>query len=364
MSKRIGLLSLSNAENYGAVLQSYSLYRVIKSMDRNVHVINYFPAFMKGRYKLLWIDKSTIRSMVSTFKYSFECLPYTLIKKMRFCVFRMIYLHNAPILKRKSLKDAYDIYIVGSDQVWNTNITNMDMTFFLDFVEDNKKKNTYAASIGVSKYPKSIEDFVLKEIGKFNRISIREKQGKQYIKREKNDLNVLCHIDPVFLTSAEEWKVFCKRNIIREKYILIYSFENLKLAIEIANKICNEKKWKIIIIRTDKNKYYQGIRCYRTAGPRDFLNLISNAEFVITDSFHGTAFSLIFNRDFYSIPYNATNSRIENILSIFNNYDRMISSINEVDLEKKCDYSNYKKILKNEINKSRDYLENILEVET
>lgn len=361
--KDIGLLSLSNAENYGAVLQCYSLYCCCKTISNDVAVINYWPEFMDGKYRLFWIDNTSIRKMISSFKYSVECLPYTLLKKIRFCRFRQVYLNNLPILKKKKLKDEYKAYIVGSDQVWNLDITKMDKTFFLEFVEDYKKKNTYAASLGVEKYKKVDENIVINYLKTFNRISIREKSGCEYLVKLNEELKISNHIDPVFLTTSEEWKKLCKRRNLKKKYILIYAFENVDLSINIAKKISKSTSLDIIMIRADKHKFYESVRCYRSVGPREFLTLIAGANYVITDSFHGTAFSIIFNKQFYTIPFKGTNSRIENILNKFNCIERLITSIEEVDLSKEINYADYTKILNEEKIKSIRYLEEIIEGE-
>lgn len=358
--ENVGLLSLSNAENYGAVLQCYSLFHYCKKINNNVSVINYWPAFMEGRYKLFWIEKGSIRKLVSSFKYSLECLPYTFLKKIKFYLFRMKYLYNLPVFKTRTISDTYAAYIVGSDQVWNTDITQNDMTFFLDFVLDNNKKNSYAASLGIEKYSDQDEKDILCYLEEFNKISVREKQGRNYLNQLDERLNVFNHIDPVFLTSIDEWMSLCKKKLYKKPYILIYSFNNIDFSIDLAKKISIAENWDIIIIRADKNKYYRSIRCFRTVGPNEFLTLIKDAMFIITDSFHGTAFSLIFNKQFYTIPFKGTNSRIENILNIFKCSDRLVTVNDRIDLHKKIDYSEFNVILKAEQKKSKSYLESIL----
>lgn len=360
---KIGLLSLSNAENYGAVLQCYSLLKYCKIINKQVEVINYFPSFMKGRYKLFWLNKSSLRAFLGSCKNAIRILPFSGIKKIKFHNFRRKYLRNTILGRVYSLVDNYDKYIVGSDQVWNLRITNYDMAFFLDFVNDKKKKNSYAASLGIDNFETSEKIILFQYMCGFNNISIREKKTSDYFTKIANEkrskMYIETNIDPVFLISKEEWRKIYKKFYIKEKYILVYAFESLDKAIDFAKNLAKKYSYVIYIIRCTEDKYYNGIRCLRIVGPLEFLSLIDNAEYIITDSFHGTAFSMIFRKNFYTIPYKGTNSRIENILGIFNLSNRLINNINN-RYDVSIDYSDFEPILCNEISKSKLYLNNIL----
>lgn len=282
---------------------------------------------------------------------------------MRFIRFRTKYLNINPFKKKRKINDEFDKYIVGSDQVWNLNITEHDMAFFLDFVVDNKKKNSYAASIGVDGYQSEDEILLKQSIKSFDNISVREKDATNYIKGIcDNEKYIYNHIDPVFLTDADDWRKIASTSRIKIKnpYVLIYSFESVELAFKIARKFTVKQNLKIVVIRADKIKRIHEASCCRSVGPCEFLYLIDNASLVVTDSFHGTAFSIIFNKQFYSIPFNGTNSRISNILDIFGFQNRLVSSQDQCSCEDIVDYKDYDITLKQQIDSSTNYLKHII----
>lgn len=363
---KVGLLSLSNAENYGAVLQCYSLYRYCKKISsKNIAVINYFPPFMREKYKLFWIDSKSLKSIIRTVLEGLVLLPFSATKKIKFLMFRRKRLDNSVFSRVTKLEDIYDEYIVGSDQVWNPHITREDSNFFLEFVSNDKKKYSYAASLGVQRLDPHEVDFLIQQLRNFTQISIREREMAEYLNKifmEKSyEKTIISNIDPVFLTTKNEWRMLYKKRKRYKKYILIYSFENIDLAISISKKIAMQLDYdcEIIMIRCCSDYYYKGVRCQRAVGPIDFLELFDNAEFVVTDSFHGTAFSMIFNKNFYTIPYKGTNSRIENILSIFGFEDRLITKVDEVQTTQ-VDYSNFDGKVNENVSFAKRYLDTIV----
>lgn len=362
--KKIGLLSLSNAENYGAVLQSYSLYSFCKKIKSNVEIINYFPRFMCGRYRLFWINYDSVDKFIKSCIYALKIVPFTSIKKKRFIDFRKKYLCNNILGRKRYLVDSYAGYIVGSDQIWNLELTDNDKTFFLDFVQSQKKKNSYAASIGVDRFDFENEKIFSEYVSKFNQISVREKAAVEYIKTLVSGSKCIYNnIDPVFLTKPDEWRRLESSIGIKNDYILVYMFKNLENTIKAANIIAQESGYEVIVIRCDKDRTYEGVRCCRCVGPQQFLALIDNAKLIITDSFHGTAFSMIFKKQFFTIPYNGTNSRIENILEMFEMSDRMKKSLDQITICDKIEYSNFDKKLACYVEQSRQFLEKVLQEE-
>lgn len=360
--RKIGLLSLSNADNYGAVLQMYSLYKICKSINDDIEVINYFPAFMKGRYRLAWVDHSSLKNFIISSKNALFILPFSISKKYKFVEFRRKYLGNTIFNRKYILEDCYDKYIVGSDQVWNVEITNNDTNFFLDFVNAREKKYSYAASMGISEFNSCQHDSLIKKLEKFNLISVRENKTAEYFKTALlHKQEIYCNIDPVFLTSADEWRNLYNlesnfKLVDNFRYALLYVFNYSDFIIKRAEEVARKFGLNLVMIRNDKDKYYKNIRCYRNIGPWDFLRLIDNASLVITDSFHGTAFSMIFHKEFFTIPYDRTNIRMENILEKFDMTNRFISnSENDVSIN----YDRFDSILQQEVIKSKIYLNKI-----
>lgn len=353
----IGILSLFEADNYGAVLQGYSLYSFCKSMSLNIEMINYFPDFMVGRYKYFYINTSNIKSFIGSIIFSTLALPIHGTKKLRFALFRRK-INRSRRFYSNTMNDEYNTYIVGSDQVWNTSITNHDYHFMLDYVKDRKKKNSYAASIGKDKFDDN-EKIVHSLLASFNNLSVREKKARDYLAKNYGLAECKVNIDPVFLTSKDKWRCIARNRLIKTHYLLIYTFAATDEAISHAEEITKETGLKSILLQAQLKKYYNGVQTYRAAGPREFLSLLYYADYIITDSFHGTAFSLIFHKNFSVIPYSGTNERINNVLRVTG----VIKEHNEINGFKRFENIDYNAVdiqIEKEIQKSREYLGHIL----
>lgn len=313
MKKSTGILTLSAAQNYGAVLQAYSLCEYLNKNYSNTEIINFIPTFItdiKSKNSFLTLDKSNLFNMIKFSLASIVGFPMAMTRAYRFNKFRKSYCrYSKECYKDIYFSKNYDVYVVGSDQVFNLRLTNNDMNFFLPNIKD--KKVSYAASLGVSKL--SIEEAkILKEnLSSFTELSIREKTGRGLIS-ELLDREVFQHIDPVFLHTKEEWSKLARERLIRNRYILIYTFRGYDKACIFASKILPD--CRIINITHSPRKKKGNALSFRTAGPREFLSLILFADYVITDSFHGMAFSILFEKRFNVIPFEGTSSRMEDLL--------------------------------------------------
>lgn len=345
---RIGILTFHDANNYGAVLQAYALKKKLSEFGE-ASIINYYNPFFHKRLNY------GIKEKIIELIYSDE-------NKKRinaFKNFRNKYLktNNEVITKDNiiSLNDKYDCFITGSDQVWNLNCSGNDDTYFLDFVKDSKKRNSYSASFGTSDIHLNYKH--LNMIKSFNKISVREKSGCTYLR--DNNINSYETCDPVFLLKKEEWVSITKE--INEKYILIYEVVNGNKILEFAKKIAKLKGYKIKMI-TSSNKPIFGVETIRNAGPIEWLNLLKNAQYVITNSFHGLAFSLIFNKQFNIelLSNSNSNARIIDLLKDLSLENRIIDKYNWNEI---IDYKEVDKVINEKISRSLKYINSIMGVE-
>lgn len=352
----IGILTLSAAENYGAVLQCHSLCEYIREKGAKAEIIDYTPKFINGRYKWVNIDKSTTLSCISSFIREFIKLPFVFIKKYRFHIFRKKYgLYSAKRYVGELYEDRYDLYIVGSDQIWNLELTNFDKNFLLCFCNDSIKKNSYAASIGVEKINKKSCELYKKYLSTFNHISVREEQGVEILNPLLSGKKIIKNIDPVFLHGKKYWSELASERMIKEKYVLLYIFKEYEIAQKLAHNIAAQYKIYSINKAIIEKDHIKNKRC---VGPAQFLSLIKNAEYVITDSFHGTAFSIIFNKQFYTIPYKGTSSRMINLLTEFHLESRLYEGEIKNDA---IDYNLVNRKIKKLIQDADKYLNEIIE---
>ena len=344
--KKIGIITFHDTDNYGAVLQAYALKTSIEKYEE-CHVINYYNKYF---------HKDVKRGLGQKIKNSFFARKYKK-KKEGFRKFREKYLtYNNPWIMEKDLyelNDLYDLFIAGSDQVWNITCSGGSDAFFLPFVTDNKKKASYAASFGTN-IPYLDEKYI-EYIKKFNFISVREKSGERFLK--KRGIDCIKVIDPVFLIPKEQWYMFTKKS--EQKYILVYEVVNGK-NMRIFAKNLSESVGLPVHFITSSNRPQFGVKTIRDAEPWKWLSEIRNAQYVITNSFHGLAFSMIFNIQFYVelLQNSDTNARMIELMETMQVSGRLISDTKN----KAIDFSMINQLIVNERRKADKYLRNIIGV--
>ena len=354
--KKIGIITYHNAINLGALLQTYALNKYINSLGCYCETIDYQCEKILDSYKLI-----NFRSIKSIIK-SFININGNIKKRKKFSKF----LKNNVVLSkekydRTSISNSnskYDVFITGSDQVWNYGLNNDD-NFFLKFVSNKNKKASYAASFGdnyiIEKYKEKIED----NLRSFDYISLREKSSKDKLKKVMN-INSSLVLDPTFLLNEEEWSKFTFNSKNTKKYILVYLLHE-KDVYYIAKRIKKITGYDLFIIT---NSLIFGEKIINNAGIEDFLTLIKNSEYVITDSFHGTAFSIIFRKNLKVVLKNANkqlNDRLVSILKLFK-LDDCIVNINDSDekLLQTINYNESRQIINKEIDNSKKIINEIV----
>lgn len=300
---KVATITYSNAQNYGAMLQAYALSSYLNAFCK-CDVIDYrtFDSrWFKPRKEIKDIVVSAVQISQGKRRVS------------RFEQFRKKYLPLTTICEcrddLKKLNNEYDCFITGSDQVWNCS-HGANENFFLTFADKDKKKVAYAASFGSSSIPKEYAEAVSSYLKEISYISIREKSGAVLVERLIGNKPPVV-VDPVFLKDAAEWKQIATTVEMKKPYVFVYSTQksaNLNQAV----KDFTEKN-RIKIVSTHA---IPGVHCFvrKDIGPLEFLGYIMNAEYVISTSFHATAFSIIFEKDFCVVPHSQTGARVTDLL--------------------------------------------------
>lgn len=360
----LGIITFHRSINYGAVLQAYALRRFIEKNNINVNVIDYVNRKDEEKYRLIQFNsfKDCIKSLLKFY--------FNRKKKQKFIDFRKEYLSLSETVDKNKigkLDNIYDCFITGSDQVFNYNITDGDMTYLLDFASKNKK-NSYGASFGISKIEKKYEKIYSNLLKDFSYISMREKEGVDLIKQITGK-NAQLVLDPTFLLEQSDWNNLVnnyKKKIvnIKKPYILIYSLKYSSSIYKVAEKISRELNCKIIVISTGLStvKFGDKYKSVLSAGPEDFINLFINARYIITNSFHGTVFSIIFKKNFIVDYLNKLDnpSRIINLLNLLSLTNRILSNERNINLYEFIDYDKVYQVLSKEKNNSIKYINCIL----
>lgn len=335
--------------NYGSILQAFALQKILNKIGVENEIVNYIPNNIeKIKFFLLNSSRWTVlKDKIESRKIN----KYILTKEERikkeqiFKSFNNSYLNFTKKYSNQNalneLSDRYDYYFCGSDQIWNPSFFKKCQ--FLSFVSDNKPKISYAPSIGKAQLTKKEKNKIKPLLERFTAISVREEQGAKLIESILfKSVKVVC--DPVFLLSKEEWENFFGLKKQKDEYILCYFLGRNKKHYEIVKDFSKKTKIPIKTIPNNYCGYRLGIGVEKLVGPLEWLNLIYNAKYIFTDSFHATAFSLIFNKNFYTVKrFNdnnkkSQNTRIYNLLNIVDLKERIIED--KIKCETKIKISN------------------------
>ena len=304
--KRIGILTMHRVQNYGSALQAYALQEYINRLGYDAELIDYiFPNKKHKQHRSL---KKRIKSTL--FKWAF-CLPL-LRKSKRFTRFYKTYYKCSKLQfdSPESLMQydySYDILMTGSDQVWNPIHILTDTSFFLTFAKKHTPKIAYAPSFSVASIPEEFHTIIRPYLDTYAHISVREKSGLDIVKALTNkEVNQAC--DPTLLLTKEDWSTLATQSKYKIKgpyilvYVLHYAYNPYPEINAIIEKVQQELDMPLILLDAPVLEMkFKNARFIKDAGPAEFLYLVQNASFVITTSFHGTAFALNFGIPFYSV---------------------------------------------------------------
>lgn len=385
---KIGILTLPLNTNYGGILQAYALQTVLERMGHEVEVIQWEQKEFKGFpwYKAIFIyAKRLILGRELRREYRLQSEGKIIYQPMQESIDRLIHYTNQTIDSKKNLikycnQSKFDAFVVGSDQVWRKSYGDNKSffiffqkqksypqlaTYFLDFVDDLKiipLKISYAASFGVdyAEYSPKESLFYGKLLSKFNVVSVREQQGVQLIKNiYKWHVDVHQVLDPTMLLTAKDYidiinKHHCKA--IQKPYILYYVLDENLNTTKISKEI--SESFGVPIVKISLNEQEGTVDDRILPSVEEWLSLFANADFILTDSFHGMVFSIIFNKTFFIISNKKRGmARINSLLSQFNLENRILHSGEQ--LETLIDWQIVNKKIKVAQNKSIAVFEEI-----
>lgn len=359
---KVGIITFHRALNYGALLQAFALRYSLSKLGAEAQILDYRNPIMENMYSYpSFSQRKNLRDKV---KFLIQGKS-ELKRRAKFECYQNKYLNLSNELHTeedmKLVSDKYDKLITGSDQVWNYGAHNFDKNYFLKFVNERAKKYSYAASFGISSLPQEYISEYKSVLGDFAVCSVREKQGLEILSALGIE-NRRIDLDPTMLLPKEDW--LSQFNISvnpKQKYIFAYYFELTDTLRSYIEQLAKETDCTVVFVGNPLKKPFR-CRCkaLKTADPIDFVNAIANAEYVVTNSFHGTAFSIIFNKKFYVelLKTDAkVNSRIENILHTFSLENRIIEAHRRDD---EADWNLVNSKMSEMRKESLDYLREIL----
>lgn len=386
--KKIGIVThYYHSINYGGNLQAYALCKVLNNMGYDAEQISYeivpednngikdiFLLIKKKKYRrFLYKIKKRVMYYYNLFLFNDELKLYNSALKMRQDAFKHFNRELTPntdiIYNDKNISDIgnkYDVFITGSDQVWN--FDQFREGYYLTFVPSNKTKLSYSASLAKTFLTQSQKNFLKSVLKDFTSISVREKDAVELIQPMSN-VKVNYTLDPTLLLEKEEWDDLAEEPLFDEKYIFCYFMGNNDASRSLSKEFANKKNMKLICIpmANDGFKFYDNTfadEIINNASPEKFLSLIKYAEYIFTDSYHAVIFSNIFKKQYFVFDRDknhSMNSRIIEITNLFNTKNRYCSESDKQTFDyvhslENIDYGKNNKYLNDMIYESLKYL--------
>lgn len=339
---KASVITLHTVDNYGSVMQTYATNRILDKLGYDAEFIDYWRKDNLPEYRAEKLLKSsTLQKLkflwgINKFSKNITTGVLTKIIERRKSVMQKFlekYIKLTPYRytsynELKKNPPLADVYITGSDQVWNK-IWNqgIDKAYFLDFAPKGKPRISFAASIGRSHFDEDEISETIKLLNKYDAISVREQSAVDLLKSLGISSTLI--LDPTLMLRAEEWKQIAKKIHYNKPYLLLYQLNPNQLMDEYAVKLAHQKGWDIRRIGFGHSDKKKPGKCIMLPSVETFLGLIFGASCVLTDSFHATAFSLNFGIDFISVMPPRFGTRIESILKLTGTMERMLKDFND-----------------------------------
>lgn len=364
--KRVGILTFHSANNFGALLQAVSLQKTI--MERgNVEceLIDYEPEFIRKDYSISPFKDNHPKAIIK----SALRIPDKIKRNLKFQAFRE---ENIVCSKQclseddfKNICNSLDEIVVGSDQVWNYNLTKYDMHYFLPEIDASVKKVAYAASTGGADFSAQGSNKMIQSLQNFSDISVRESASKTALEQRLKEKYIEVVLDPVFLTTKNYWMQLASKPV-KKDYILFFKMGYSKTAepaLEFAKKLSKKIGCELLMLWDQEIWFkYRDVKHIGAVGPAEFLQWIAGAKCVVTNSFHATAFSIILNTPFYVETEIERKDRVLNILDIFKLHNcGLVKGKSETGMIiPKIEWNTVNSLLDNKRQKSLNYIDKIL----
>ena len=331
---KIALITIHNANNYGALLQAYATQQAFSKYGETI-ILDYDNRHLASSFnvircslsvhglKMLIHDVLRLPSRVRALRNYKKYIADNLVLSQR--------LTSESLKKLDASK--YDYFVSGSDQIWNPDIvggtSEIDENYFLGFVSDKEKKISYASSKGAYPYSGQQTKDVVKMLSEYKKISVRESDAKAWIE-ENMEVAVEHVLDPTLLLTAEEWGEAGGEK--EEPYILLYSVPRSPLIKAAVDYYAEKLSMRVVSIDQNLMPFGKVDVKVSDAGPSEYIQLFKNADYVITDSFHGVCFSLIFSKVFFAIHSGGKANRMESLLSLVGLSERIFKSANQFSM--------------------------------
>ena len=361
---KIGILTFHCVENYGAVLQCYATQEFLRSKGYEVNIIDYRPDYLLSSYHVFYfrrlLCRNPLNAMINLVKELIH-LPKRCYRRKAFHKFFRQHLELSKTVTCDTIPSTFEGYVVGSDQIWNAKITGgFDDVYFCNFpfLKEKKRYVAYAASMGrVGLVDDNERDYIHHALNHFDAISVREHDLLELLQSLSSQPTPQV-LDPTLMVNPQIWEKFVQTPLISQKYVAVYEVRIDKNVRRIAADIAKQIGGDVVFM--DSWFSLKTNEIHKAVSPENFVNIIKYAACVVTTSFHGTAFSVIFNRPFYTIRLNdGADSRSQSLLETLHLEERMVDK-HTTPTYSPIDYSNTNVILATLRKYSQEFLQDAL----
>ena len=357
---KVGVLTYHSANNYGTCLQCYALMHLVEQAGYDCDVIDYrgeklsnSPVMRKG-----------LAAQVTDFCVRTGSRQLKRMSEKEFHSFRQKHFHlSQPVTENDlpALAKLYDLFISGSDQVWNPYICGCPGLYLQEFVQGKTRRGSYAASFGITELPQNEKERFKRDFEQFDFLAVREPEGAKII-RDLTGREAAVVLDPTLLLTAEEWREAEEPLDLKKPFIFVYMLGASSRMLRFATTLKKKTGMQLVFCPFPVGKPPIS-RWYPFISPAKWLWLMRNASYVVTNSFHGTAFSLNYEKKFFvdiSDNLSTLSSRITRLLSLTGQENRLIGHGAEEAIDTEIDYAPVRVALGRERERSRAYLLDML----
>lgn len=360
---KIGIITFHCSYNYGSVLQAFALKTLLEKKKYVVNVIDFIYKKDFEQYNLFRTSvysknpKSFIGDILFLKKNYKRKRNFEIFAKKYFNLTKKKYYNYEDM---KELNNEFDIFICGSDQIWNLDCTQgVEPAYFLKFVNKDKLKIAYAPSLAHVKFAKNYDEDLKKAINDLDYISVREESTLPLI-QPLTEKKVSVVLDPTLLLDQKDYELIIDQNKNESEYIFVYMLEYSVELVKYCNEFSSKKGIKVIYIANNKFSGIKGENAFGI-GPDKFLKYIKEAKYVITNSFHATVFSIIFNKKFVTFTTKRSSSRMVDLLDKLGIPERIYNE--NFNIDKNIDYDMVQEKLIDMRKSSLEYLSKALKRE-
>jgi hypothetical protein len=357
---KIGILTYHRSHNFGAVLQAYAIKTYIASLGYNAEFIDYWPQYHEDMYAL-WSWNNFFHISIKSKVKMFIIFLFTFLRKAKRRKLFFEFIDEYIVPRQFDTTDCYDLVIYGSDQIWryqqHPSYRGYNKVYFGDDTVHAKRRISFSASMSDIRSDEETKFFFKEHLRNFDALSVRESAVREFV-QPLTTQEVRQTIDPVFLLDKEQWAILARPRQFAGDYILLYNLLSDGNAVKIAERLSELNKIPVVLIKgavspiTQRNERY-------IIGPKEFLSLIKYAAVVVTSSFHGMAFSLVFQKDFY-VSMNRNTGRVQSLLEIIGLEKRFVTGVSKFEPDTTINYHYINERLEAYKTQSKNYLDSEL----